>query len=184
MDRLPAMARIAFVGAVIAGCYGALHDQISYAISPEYFTQLKFRQFDYADFGWTPRIFASEVGFLGSWWVGLFAGWFLARAGLAELPATTRRSCTIESFAILLAMTAVAGLVGAVLGLVVTQRGDLGAWDHWRRGLDLEDLRAFVIVAYLHAAGYLGALAGLVLAIVWVRRSLARSRHGAAECGR
>jgi hypothetical protein len=178
------MARIAFLGAIIAGGYGALHDQISYAISPEYFTRLKFRQFDYADFGWRPRIFASEVGFLGSWWVGLFAGWFLARAGLAELSAPARRSCTLESFAILLAVTAVAGIGGAVLGLAVTQSGDLGAWDHWRRSLELEDLRAFVIVAYLHAAGYLGALTGLVLAIAWVRRSLARSRRGDAERGR
>ena len=35
--RLPAMLGIAALGAVLAGCYGALHDQISYTISPEYF---------------------------------------------------------------------------------------------------------------------------------------------------
>ena len=42
---------LVFVGAVLAGCYGALHDQISYTISPEYFTKVKFEQFRYADFG-------------------------------------------------------------------------------------------------------------------------------------
>src|SRR5580700_8579924 len=83
--QFPAMLCIALLGAVVAGMYGALHDQISYSISPEYFTKLKFRQFSYADFGWPHRVFASEVGFLATWWVGLFAGWFLARAGLVEI---------------------------------------------------------------------------------------------------
>ena len=32
----------AAIGALIAGAYGILHDQITYAISPEYFTQFKF----------------------------------------------------------------------------------------------------------------------------------------------
>jgi hypothetical protein len=181
--RLPAMARVALLGAVVAGCYGALHDQVSYAISPEYFTKLKFRQFSYADFGWTPRLFAAEVGFLATWWVGLFAGWFVARAGLVELPAAERRSCTVRSFAIVLSVAAVAGLVGAVLGVVVTRNGDLGGWSYWKQEYGIEDLQAFMIVAYLHAAGYLGALAGLILAIVYVRRCLARSRRSSAEAG-
>jgi len=33
-NRLWAMVRIALLGAAIAGLYGALHDQISYSISP------------------------------------------------------------------------------------------------------------------------------------------------------
>jgi hypothetical protein len=174
-SRLPTMVRIALLGAVVAGCYGALHDQVSYAISPEYFTKLKFRQFSYADFGWQPQLFAAEVGFLATWWVGLLAGWFVARAGLAEMPAAERSACTVRSFAIILTVAPAAGLAGAVLGVVMTRDGNLGGWHHWRQELGIEDLRAFVIVAYLHAAGYLGALVGLVLSIVYVRRCLARS---------
>ena len=41
-EDLPAMLRIALVGGVVAGAYGILHDQITYSISPEYFTKLKF----------------------------------------------------------------------------------------------------------------------------------------------
>jgi hypothetical protein len=171
------MIRIALLGAVVAGCYGALHDQISYAISPEYFTKLKFQQFSYAHFGWPPRFFAAEVGFLATWWVGLLAGWFVARAGLAEMPVTRRWLCTVKAFAIFLVVAPVAGLIGAVLGAVKTVDGNLGGWHYWRQELGIEDLRAFVIVAYLHAAGYLGALAGLVLAVVYVRRCLAQSRQ-------
>jgi hypothetical protein len=84
--RLRAMFGIAILGALLAGLYGALHDQVSYTISPEYFTKMKFEQFHYANFGWPQRVFASEVGFLASWWVGLFGGWALARVGLDQLP--------------------------------------------------------------------------------------------------
>src|SRR5438105_3464978 len=83
--------KISALGAVLAGFYGAIHDQLSYTISPEYFTKMKFIQFSYADFGWPQRVFASEVGFLASWWVGGIGGWILARFGLDELPNPPRR---------------------------------------------------------------------------------------------
>lgn len=172
--RLPAIVHIALLGVAVAGCYGALHDQVSYTISREYFTRLKFRQFAYADFGAPPRLFAAEVGFLGTWWVGLLAGWFVARAGLAEIPAPARWPCTVRAFAIIMAVAALAGLIGAVLGVVKTVDGDLGGWHYWQQKLSIDDMRGFVIVAYLHAAGYLGALLGLILAVAYVRTSLAR----------
>lgn len=174
------MGRIALQGAIVAGLYGALHDQISYSISPEYFTKLKFYQFSYADFGWPPRVFASEVGFLATWWVGLFAGWFLARVGLTEIPMPARKKCVVRSFAIVLIVTAASGLGGILLGFAATQRGDLHEWSEYQRVLGLEDLPAFVIVAYLHLAGYLGALAGLIAAIVYVRRGLPKNKRLAA----
>jgi hypothetical protein len=61
-----AVIRMAVLGAVCAGIYGVLHDQISFTISPEYFTKVKFRQFGYADFGGPPRVFAGEIGFLAT----------------------------------------------------------------------------------------------------------------------
>ena len=60
---LPRMLGIAFLGAIVGGLYGILHDQITYSISPEYFTRLKFFQFHYADFGLPPRYFVAEIGF-------------------------------------------------------------------------------------------------------------------------
>src|SRR6185503_8995132 len=76
---VPAMIGIAIVGSIIAGFYGVLHDQITYSISPEYFTKFKFKQFEYANFGLGDRIFVSTIGFLATWWVGFIAAWFLAR---------------------------------------------------------------------------------------------------------
>ncbi len=168
-QRLPKMFALAAVGAIIAGAYGALHDQISYCISPEYFTRMKFAQFKWADVGLPPRLFASEVGVLGTWWAGLFAGWFLARAGLDEFPAPTRRRVALRAFAIVLGVACACGAIGALIGYIVSH-GELRDWQAWREQLALQNLPGFVIVAWLHAGGYVGALLGLLAAMIYVRR--------------
>ncbi|HEV3143267.1 MAG TPA: hypothetical protein VGZ47_05210 [Gemmataceae bacterium] len=176
IKHLPVMLRTALLGAVVAGCYGALHDQVSYTISPEYFTKMKFRQFSYLDLGLPPRLFASEVGFMASWWVGLATGWLLARAGLAELPLAVRRRCIARSFAIAFLTAVLIGSLGALVGFFATSGGDIKEWRNLRATLGVGNGRAFVIVGYLHAASYLGALVGLMLAIVNVRKCVSRIR--------
>src|ERR1043166_5997270 len=58
------MLGYALLGALLAGTYGVVHDQVTYSISAEYFTRLKFSQFQRADFGFPPRVFVAEIGFL------------------------------------------------------------------------------------------------------------------------
>lgn len=157
------MALIAIAGSLLAGLYGAVHDQLSYTLSPEYFTKLKAPQFWYADFGWPPRVFAAEVGFLAGWGVGLIAGWLLARVGLARLSDDVRRATTIRTFAIVAGVTLLGGGAGLLLGYWRTQ-ASLEVWSEWQTLLKLTDLRGFVLVAYLHAGSYAGALAGLFVA--------------------
>ncbi|HTK77636.1 MAG TPA: hypothetical protein VL371_20390 [Gemmataceae bacterium] len=175
--RLWPMARIALLGAVIAGAYGAVHDQISYSISPEYFTKLKFVQFSWADVGLPDRGFASEVGFLASWWVGLFAGWFLARVGLVDLREMALQYAVVKSFAIVTGVAIVVGTAGALLGVEITRDGRPSAWSGSARFLGVHDIRAFEIVACLHFASYVGAALGLAGAMVYVRRSLSVVRQ-------
>lgn len=76
---LPPMLGVSVCGALVAGVYGILHDQVTFTISPEYFTKFKFEQFHWADRGLSERVFVGEIGFLATWWVGFFSGWFLAR---------------------------------------------------------------------------------------------------------
>lgn len=75
---------LAWRGALIAGLYGIVHDQLTYTLSPEYFTLLKFRQFAWADFGGPPRLLVAEIGFLATWWVGALAGWLIGRVTVAH----------------------------------------------------------------------------------------------------
>ncbi len=182
--RLRAMFGIAILGALLAGLYGVLHDQVSYTISPEYFTKMKFEQFHYANFGWPQRVFASEVGFLASWWVGMIGGWVLARVGLDQLPLQSRGRDIAVAFTIVFVTALVSGCVGALLGFIASRSSDLSGWKQWRNLLELTDLRSFIIVAYLHWASYLGALLGVIGAAVYVRRRLRqskRSESGAAS---
>jgi hypothetical protein len=171
---LPRILACAAVGAIIAGCYGMVHDQITYSISAEYFTKLKFKQFHYADFGWPPRAFVAEVGFLATWWVGLFAGWFIGRVAVPRLPRERVSRYCANAFAIMFVFAALGTLMGLVLGLIHGQ--DFSAWEPIAYPLNVENMPAFVRVAYIHNASYGGGLIGLVAAVVYV------SRVGKREC--
>jgi hypothetical protein len=180
LRRLPVLVGMTVGGALVAALYGALHDQISYTISVEYFTKMKFHQFAYANFGWPPRVFAAEVGFLATWWIGLIGGWNLARLGLAELWVTGSRQYTLRAFALMTAVAAAVGALGVLVAIVKIQLKGLESESDWQAALGLQDLRGFVIVA-LHAASYLGGLLGLVCAALYVRRRLGIERRSSDD---
>ena len=58
---------------LFAGFYGALHNQLSYTVSPDYFHTFKFHQFRIA-VDLRDRVGASIVGWYASWWMGIFIG--------------------------------------------------------------------------------------------------------------
>ncbi len=179
--RLAASLRIASGGAVVASAYGAVHDQISFTISPEYFTRMKFEQFAWADprtAGAPDRVFVGVIGVLATWWVGAIAGWALARVGFREPEAAPWRD-VVRALGAMLGIAVVCGIVGGLLGWIAS-RGDLRGWEEWRVGLELRDVPSFVVVAWLHWASYLGGAIGLVVAVLRVRRA-ERLRGGAAE---
>ena len=164
----PAMLAYAAGGAALAGVYGVLHDQLTYSISPEYFTRLKFAQFHYADFGLPARVFVAEIGFLATWWVGLVAGWFIARVSVPACSRPGAFRCCTRGFLIVLACATGAAIIGYVLGLFYGS--DDSTWQSMASALGIVDLPSFVRVAYIHNAGYLGSLIGLILAIIYARK--------------
>jgi hypothetical protein len=176
---LPPLFGYAAVGALASGLYGIVHDQVTYTVSPEYFTALKFHQFRYADFGLPPRILVAEIGFLATFWVGFAAAWFIARATVGHFPPAEARRYILRGFAMVLSAALLAGVVGYVWGAAYSRSADLADWASAVRGLGVSDLPAFVTVAYIHNAGYLGGLAGLVGAVVYVmrRRSLQHTQR-------
>jgi hypothetical protein len=165
---LPAMLAHAAGGAVLAGLYGIVHDQLTYSISPEYFTRLKFPQFHHADFGLPARVLVAEIGFLATWWVGFIAGWFMARITVPTFSRAAAIRHTACGFLIVLACAFGAEIVCYVLGLF--HGSDYSTWQSMASTLGIVDLPSFVRVAYIHNAGYLGCLIGLILAIIYVRK--------------
>jgi hypothetical protein len=165
---LPAMIGYAVVGAFLAGFYGILHDQVTYSISREYFTHLKFVQFHYADFGLPPRVFVAEIGFLASWWVGFFAAWFIARITVPSFPRASALRHSAHGFLIILVFAFAASIVGNVLGIM--HGSDYSGWENVALTPGILDLPSFVRVAYIHNASYLGGLIGLAAAIIYLRK--------------
>jgi hypothetical protein len=165
---LPTFFRYAVVGALLAGTYGIIHDQVTYSLSPEYFTRLKFAQFHYADFGLPARVFVAEIGFLATWWVGLVVGWFIARVSVPAFSGPEAFRFCVRGFLIVMVFGFGAAIIGYVLGLL--HGPDYSAWQSMASTLGIRDLPSFVRVAYIHNAGYLGGLFGLVTAISYLRR--------------
>ena len=182
LDLLPAMFGYALLGAFIAGLYGMLHDQITYSISPEYFTRLKFLQFHYADFGLPRRLFVSEIGFLATWWVGLIAGWFLSRVAVPAFPGKKARAALLRGLAIMLAGAFSAALVGFFLGRRLGPDSDLSAWEGFVTTHGVVDLPSFVRVAYIHNASYLGGLVGFIVALLHIRRQRNKIAPAQGSC--
>jgi hypothetical protein len=161
------MLRYAALGAFLAGLYGILHDQVTYSISPEYFTRLKFSQFHYANFGLPPRAFVAEIGFLATWWVGFFAAWFIARITVPAFAPALRTRYIMQGILIIFVSALTSSAAGYVIGML--HGPDYSAWDAVASTLGVVDLPAFVRVAYVHNGGYLGGLLGLVAAIIYIQ---------------
>jgi hypothetical protein len=177
LQFLPRMLGIAFIGALIGGLYGILHDQITYSISHEYFTKLKFNQFNYANFGFPTRIFVSEVGFLATWWVGFFSAWFLARIAVPVWPAQIALKKCLFGFSIIFTLALLAASSGYFLGIY--HSADYSNWQDLCDTLKITDIPDFVRVAYIHNASYIGGFIGLIISIFFLRH-LKKSEQGAA----
>lgn len=165
---LPRMLGMACVGAIVAGCYGILHDQVTFSISREYFTKMKFEQFAAADFGFPERVFVGEIGFLATWWVGFIAAWFLARMAVPVWPGRMAWRKVFAAVSIMLAIAFVTAVIGYVIG------GNPGVdgpfWRSMCERMEIRDVAAFVRVGYIHYASYLGGLIGLVVAVFLMNR--------------
>jgi len=165
---LPVMLGHTALGGLVAGMYGAIHDQITYSISPEYFTRLKFIQFHYADFGLPHRIFVAEIGFLATWWVGFFAAWFIARLTVPAFSRAAALRHTLGGFVIIIAFGFASSVAGYLLGL--WHNTDYSEWQGLASALRVVDVPDFIRVAYIHNAAYLGGLIGLMAALIHIRR--------------
>lgn len=161
--QLRRIAGFAVAGALVAGGYGILHDQLTYTLSPEYFSRMKFAQFAWADVGFPRRVLVAEIGFLATWWVGFAATWFFARfaasrRGMAALP-----GAVAGMWLTLLGTAVAAGCLGCLLGPAYYARAD--GWQETLTALGVEDQPAFARVGGIHLGGYLGALLGWLIAM-------------------
>ena len=166
MRKLATFAPFLVVAVLAAGAFGALHNQISYTVSGEYFTKFKFLQFHVLNPDIPARVRASEVGFLASWWMGVPLGLLSGAAGFIHPSVAQMRRALFWSLSIMLGFTLICALIGLLYGYSQTEHVVLSDYFGWYIPANLEYPRSFLCAGYMHNAAYLGGV--LAIPVAWV----------------
>ena len=167
MRKFGVLSVTVFISILLAGIYGIIHDQITYSIAPEYFTKFKYQQF-----GFEPSWFGGHrqtvavIGFLATWWMGLFVGLGLGLSGLIFKDHIIMRISITMAIKIVFITTILFAFMGFLWGryhLVAT-----GV--NWWMPDDLADKDNFIVVGSIHNFSYLGGITGLLIAIAYMIR--------------
>ena len=177
MSKLALIPVLFLIACLFAGIYGALHNQISYTVAPEYFTEFKFYQFD-IDANIPDRIGAAIVGWNAAWWMGLVIGIFLIPMGLRIRGTASYFWGMIRVFGVVAATTLIVGLAALGLAFLVIDAEAVG--EITRYGNEIADDVAFARAGTMHNFSYLGGLIGIVSGAVDIYRQCRRQRSAAS----
>ena len=157
MKKLFVFILLLLIAIVLAGLYGMVHNQISYTVSPEYFTKFKFRQFGLMNTPLPERIRASMVGFLASWWMGIPIGFLVGVSGFIHEGHWRMFKVSLWAYVIVIGFTLVFGLCGLLYGWLRTRTINIADYQgHWFIPDDVVNLRRFLCAGYMHNSSYLG----------------------------
>lgn len=164
------MLKISLLGAVFSGFYGALHNQVTFCISNEYFLKIKYLQFDYLIFGDAHRVNISIIGLFAGCWAGLLLGWFLSRWFLPHGSIFIANQKIFRSSIIIFFTSILSATVSGFYAFFQKEAIDYSNWAQLVNLYGIENKWALVNVAYIHNGSYLGALLGMFIALIWIKR--------------
>lgn len=168
MGKLAALCGLLGLAILAAGLFGAVHNQVSYSVGPEYFTVFKFRQFGISpDLG--DRAGAALVGWRASWWMGLVVGLVPLGAGAVLVPGTRRYlRAGVRAIGLVVLSTAVASALGLAFGVLTV---DAVTVRQLPVPAGVTDPVGFIRAGVMHDASYLGGLLGIVIALLSIIRA-------------
>lgn len=159
---------------LMAGCYGALHNQISYSVCPEYFTKFKFVQFDIGE-NVSERVGAAVVGWRASWWMGIAIGAVLIPIGLVVKGAAAYFRTMIAVFVVVAVTTLAVGATAGIFAFLTLDLESVGQFT--RYGNEIENDLAFARAGTMHNFGYAGGLVGIVAGGLKIYFQVRRFKH-------
>ncbi len=172
MAKIVLIALLFLIACLFAGTYGAVHNQISYSVSPEYFTKFKFQQFRISDN--TPeRIGAAIVGWNAAWWMGIAIGIILIPLGLSIRGNANYFWAMLRVFGIVTLTTLLVGLSALAIAFATIDTEVAGEIS--RYGNEITHDVAFARAGTMHNFSYVGGLVGIItggVAVIWQRRRL------------
>jgi len=188
MNKLIALILILIIAPILGGIYGIVHDQITYTISNEYYTKFKFIQFDFENWGmgenigtattpeiklWNPRLGASIVGFLATWWVGMIVGIVLGLIGLIHKTGKEIFRITMKASLMTIAIALIVGIIGLIYGKFVLANNP----QNWFLPDNLINRTNFIMVGSMHNFSYLGGLIGMIISIIYSIRQKKKNKN-------
>jgi hypothetical protein len=148
----------------MAGIYGFLHDQISYTVSPEYFTHLKFHQFNIPD-SLHNRIGAGIVGIKATWWMGIVIGIVIIPIGLIIPHWKNYLHIMLRAFIYVSVTALLIGIIALIYGLIKYNINNLPNFSIPNR---VEDKIKFCVVGNMHNFSYICGIIGIIVGIIYI----------------
>lgn len=175
-NKIVVLVLIILVSPVIAGSYGIIHNQITYTISPEFFTKFMFYRFGLDEyFNESQRLGASIVGFLSYWWLGIPIGMILAVVGCIFDNGKTMLKQTLWAIFIVILIAFTTPFISVIVyfseefinSLSYTQY-IVSTPEFLPEGVIIQDQFRFYLVGLIHDLSYLGGLLGLIAGIIYL----------------
>ncbi|MDJ0823125.1 MAG: hypothetical protein QNJ09_15105 [Paracoccaceae bacterium] len=165
---------------IVAGLYGALHNQLSYSVGSSFFHDLKFAEFGISEANHN-RLGAALVGWQSSWWIGAMIGVPAFVLGLVLIDRPERYvAAGVAAIGAAIFVTLFGSMAGLLYGML-TLDGALAA--NLPNADAISDPMGYLRAAMMHEGSYFGALGGLGMALwtVWrASREERRAKEAAA----
>lgn len=173
MKKYQSILLLIIISPIIGGLYGILHDQITYTISPEYYTEFKFYQFGILEEGNEvkidyPRLEVAKVGFLATWWMGLLIGFILGLISLFKKGNKDFLKTSLKSYFVVILVSLITGISGLLYGKLFLSKNEI---DWWLPETLLINKNNFIAVGSMHNFSYFGGLIGLIISATYIIKS-------------
>jgi hypothetical protein len=177
VTRLALLPISVMFACLLAGIYGAIHDQISYTVAPSYYHDFKFIQFA-IDPTLHNRLGASIVGWNASWWMGILIGLPIYVAGLFVRGHGEFCRAYLRAAMLVVLTALLIGLAALAFSFVLIDAQHLPTWMAGRSvGNPVAFARAGTMHNYSYLGGFVGLISGVVLMILAARKAR-RQRQG------
>ncbi|CAM3486506.1 hypothetical protein [Flavobacterium chungbukense] len=164
---------VIFLSVLIATLFGVLHNQFTYTISEEFFTEYLFEKFGFVEYGRnTPRLTASIIGVWTVWWIGLYAGFIFGFIGFFSSNTKEMIKSISEAVIIMLLTTIIIGLLGLCYGFL----GFSSLESTCCFPLPIKNVKNLIAVSEMHKFSYAGGAIGAILGVSWQIKMLFKNK--------
>lgn len=149
---------------LIAIIFGVFHNQISYSISNELFEKYFFFQFGTSEWNINnPRINASIVGFLGTYWLSFYFGIIYSIIFLF-LKTPNNLKYIFKSIGINFSITLIGSFLGYLIAILFFDIENVP----FKIEIDIINTRNYINAMFMHSGAYYGSYFGIVISIIYL----------------